>query len=349
MKQIMPIIMDTSFNKLAIIDDYISFIWTTRYYTTGDFELCVDVNESNFELFKPDYYIYREDDENVGIIEDIKIQRNDDGQEIFIVSGRFLSSILGRRIIAVQTTVSGSISNCINTLINDNVINPSATARKIDDFTLGDYTISETMQAQYTGDNLLETISKICETQSIGFKVTLNAQNQFVFSLYEGADRTYDQTENPWVIFSDKYDNLLSSEYEENYRNLSTAALVAGEGEGLERITKWLWKPNVEGLTRREIYVDKRDIRKTDDMSLNEYAQLLIEAGAEAMAASAHTTAFTGTVYFEGITYKEDVNVGDLCVIQNSRWGMYLNSRLVEVIESVSESGEYSIVPTFGI
>ena len=136
MKQIMPIIMDTSFTKLAIIDDYISFIWTTRYYTVGDFELCVDANESNYQIFKQDYYIYREDDENVGIIEDIKIQRNEDGNEILIVKGRFLAAILARRIIAVQTTVNGSISNCINQLINENVINPSIAARKINNFIL---------------------------------------------------------------------------------------------------------------------------------------------------------------------------------------------------------------------
>lgn len=347
MKQIMPIVMDTNFTKLAIIDDYISLIWTTRYYEAGDFELCVNVNPINYNLFRKDYFIYREDDENVGIIEDIKIQRSNDGKEIFIVTGRFLSSILARRIIAVQTTVSGSISNCINKLINENVINPSIAARKIDNFILNDYTISQTMQAQYTGDNLLKTISDICETYGIGYKVTLNDQNQFVFSLYEGVDRTYDQSVNPWVIFSDKYDNLLSSEYEEKYQNISTAVLVAGEGEGLDRKTQWV-TDNSTGLNRREVYKDQRNVRSNDgEISDAEYDKLLQEAGKEAL--TSYVAAFTGTVYFENITYKEDVNVGDLCVIENSRWGIYMNSRLVEVIESVSESGNYSIVPTFGI
>ncbi len=347
MNQIMPIIMDTNFTKLAIIDDYISLIWTTRYYASGDFELCVNASKNNFELFKKDYFIYREDDENVGIIEDIKIQRNEDGQEILIVTGRFLASILERRIIAVQTTVSGSISDCINQLITENVINPSIAARKIDNFILGSYSISETMQMQFTGDNLFDAISKLCETYSLGFKVTLNAQNQFVFSLYEGIDRTYDQSVNPWVIFSDKYDNLLSSEYEENYKNIATAVLVAGEGEGLDRKTMWI-TDGVTGLSRHEVYKDQRDLQSNNgEISDAEYNKLLQEAGKEQL--TSYVAAFTGNVYFEGITYKEDINVGDLCVIENSRWGIYMNSRLVEVIESVSESGEYSIVPTFGI
>ena len=339
--------MSNQFERLAVIDDYISFIWTSRYYAVGDFELCLDVNNDNINLIKKDYFVVRDDDENVGIIEEIKIERNDDGQEILIVSGRFLAGILERRIIATQTTVTGKVSACITKLIQDNVTAPAISARKINNFIIGSFTVNTTMEAQYTGKNLLETISNICETYSLGFKITLNSNNQFVFQLYQGVDRTYDQNVNPWVIFSDQYDNLLSSEYEENYRTLSTAALVAGEGEGLDRKTVWV-SDGSTGIDRREVYVDQRNVRSNDgDISASEYTKLLQEAGKEAL--TKYTTAFTGTVYFDNVVYKQDINLGDLCVIENSKWGIYLNSRLVEVIESVSETGEYSIVPTFGV
>lgn len=346
MKQILPIVMNDQFQKLAVIEDYTSFIWTTRYYAVGDFELCVDVNAQKMALFKQDYFILREDDDNVGIIEDIVIQRNEDGNEILIVSGRFLGGILGRRIIAAQTTVSGKISACVNKLITDNIIDPEIAARQIDNFVLGDYEIATAMKAQYTGKNLLDTISGLCETYGLGFKVTLNDDNQFVFQMYEGTDRTYDQNVNPWVIFSDAYDNLLSSEYEENYQNIATAVLVAGEGEGSARKTAWV-TDGATGLDRHEVYKDQRNIRSDDgEISDAEYTQLLQESGQESL--TNYTTAFTGNVYFDNITYKQDINVGDLCVIENTRWGIYINSRLVEVIESVSETGEYTIVPTFG-
>lgn len=347
MKQILPVVMNRSFQRLAVIDDYSSFIWSTRYYTCGDFQLIVDVNETNMNLFQKDYYIVRDDDDNIGIIDDIIIQRNEDAQEVLIVTGKFLASILGRRIIAQQTTVTGAISACINALINQNVINPSIAARKISNFILGNYTFSTTMQAQFTGTNVLEAISAICETYGLGFKVTLNSNNQFVFQLYSGTDRTYDQNVNPWVVFSDKYDNLLSSEYEENYQNIATAVLVAGEGEGLDRKTVWVTDGST-GLDRHELFKDQRNIQSNNgEISDAEYTKLLQESGKESL--TKYTTAFTGTVYFDNITYKEDVNIGDLCVIENSKWGIYVNSRLVEVIESVNEAGEYSIIPTFGI
>lgn len=338
--------MNDQFERLAIIDDYSSFIWSTRYYTTGDFQLIVNADNKYMNLFVKGYYVVRDDDENVGIIETITIDRNEDGNDVMVVKGRFLDSIIARRIIAVQTTVSGKISACIERLLDENIINPDDSDRQISNFIIDSYEIATTMQAQYTGKNLLETISNICETYGIGYKVTLNSDNEFVFQLYEGVDRTYDQSVNTWVIFSDTYDNLLSSQYEENYNNVVNAVLVAGEGEGLDRTTAWITDGST-GLERYELYKDQRNIRSDEgEIPAEEYTKLLQESGKESM--TKYTSAFTGVVYFDNIRYKTDVNIGDICVIENAKWGISINSRLVEVIESVSETGEYSIIPTFG-
>lgn len=347
MNKIFPVIMNDQFVRLAAVDDYSSFIWSTRYYTSGDFQLIVDVNDNNRTLFMKDYYVVRDDDENTGIIEDIKIQRNEDGRDQFIITGRFLDAVIARRIIAVQTTVTGKVSACIQTLLNQNIINPSIVARKINNFIIQSYTVNANMEAQYTGKNLLTTISDICKTYGIGYKVTFNADHEFVFQLYEGVDRTYSQNVNSWVIFSDKYDNLLSSNYEENYQKMATAVLVAGEGEGLDRKTVWV-SDGATGINRHEVYKDQRSIRSNDgEITPDEYTKLLQEAGKESL--TKYTTAFTGTVYFDNIEYKKDISVGDLCVIENSRWGIYINARLVEVIESIDESGQYKITPSFGV
>ena len=344
---ILPVVMDDSFNRLAVIDDYSSLIWTSRYYTTGDFEICVEASEKNSDLFRQDYYIVRDDDENVGIIEKIRIQRNEDGRELFIVSGRFLQGILARRIIGAQTQLSGYVHDCINTLLNDNIISPYIVDRQINNFVLGTYAFTDTMEAQYTGKNLLETISEICQTYGMGFKVTLNSTNDFVFTLYKGTDRTYDQSVNPWVIFSDKYDNLLSNEYIEDYENMATAVLVAGEGEGANRRTLWV-SDGSAGLGRHEMYKDQRQIQSNNgEISDADYNAMLEESGEESL--TRYTTAFDGEVYFDNIQYKTDIQLGDLCVIENTRWGIRVNSRLVEVIESVDESGDYQIIPTFGL
>lgn len=344
-----PIIMNTSFVRLAEVDNYISFIWATRYYTNGEFELCVPVDENTITLFQEDYYVIRDDDDHVGIIEKITIEKTTDNQERAIVSGRFLSSILARRIIAVQTQVSGQVASCIQTLINQNAISPSISARQIPNLSfVSQLTSSNTIQAQYTGKNLLETISEISQTYGIGFKTILTENNGFQFTLFEGVDRSYDQSVNPYVVFSDEYDNLISAQYEESHQELVTDVLIAGEGEGLDRKTLWVTKDAPTGLARYEFYQDARNA-STNDGEIDDttyYNQLRGEA---LESITTFTSAFTGEVDFSNIEYKKDINIGDICTIKNTRWGIFINTRLVEIIESVSESGAYTITPSFGI
>ena len=68
--KMLPIILDNNFNRIAMIDDFISLIWTTRYYKTGDFEVCADISRAN--VLKVGYYVTRAgDDSHLGIIENV--------------------------------------------------------------------------------------------------------------------------------------------------------------------------------------------------------------------------------------------------------------------------------------
>ena len=165
---------------------------------------------------------------------------------------------LSRRIIAIQTQVDCAVSEAIYNLIYDNIINPSISSRRIDNFICCNNIFKDKLKAQYTGKNLLEVIEDVCNAYDLGFKVVLANDKKFMFKLYKGVDRSYSQVVNPRVVFSDTYDNLLSSEYNENITELATDVLVAGEGEGLERKTLWVSTQDKYGLDRFEIYKDQR-------------------------------------------------------------------------------------------
>lgn len=343
-----PIITNKNFERLGTIDDYSSLIWTPRYYQCGDFELVLPIDSKYLELIERDFYVERDDDENVGIIEDIQISVNEDGKEQMIITGRFLPSILDRRIIAVQTQINGTVSDGIAKLINENVINPSIAARKIPNFTIRSTSFTEKLEAQYTGKDLLETIEGICKAYSIGFNVILTEDKEFEFYLYKGTDRSYNQDENPHVVFSDEYDNLISSDYTEISSGIVTDVLVAGEGEGLDRKTLWVSKDNLTGLDRYEMYQDQRNASTNNgEITDEQYNAQLKEEGLENITQL--TCSFEGTVYFDNVEYKTDVNMGDVVTIENSKWGVFINARLLEMIESVDESGKYELVPTFGV
>ena len=348
MADMLPVVADTHFDRLCAVDDYTSFIWTTRYYEPGDFELTVPMSSHNLQFLQVNNYVMRGDDDGeMGIIERREVTQDLNGQETMTVSGRFLSSILARRIIAQQTQVSGTIAHCVSQLINVSAINPSDTARKLP-IRIGTLDIPATqMQQQFTGTNLLEAIVNICKTYFVGFSLHYDADGGgMVFDMFTGVDRSYAQSENTYAVFSSEYGNLQSSDYVEDASAVVTNVLVAGEGEGLERKTIWASKGNPTGLSRYELFQDARNASTNNGaISDSVYYKQLQDEGAESLADMEQM--FAGQVTFDGIEFGTDLNIGDICTIESVSWGMYMDARIVEVIESVGETGAYTITPSF--
>ena len=344
------IISNTNFENIGLIDNAVSVIWNTNYYEAGKFEIYVSSNEINLSLLKADYYVSRKDDENVGIIESINITGDAESGEYIIASGRFLLSILDRRIVWFQTQLSSTIENGIRNLITMNAISPTSSNRKINNLELGTaQSFSERLDKQITGKNLLDETVEICQSASIGQKI-IRVNGKFQFNLYKGVNRSYSQSENPHVVFSDKYDNLLKSNYTYDKTSLKNVCLIAGEGEGNERKTATCLVGNPTGLARREMYADARNVSSNNGgISDTEYYAALTEQGNEELTKTLITEVFEGEVEISNqYKYKEDFNVGDIVTIENSKWGIFINTRIIDVIESEDENG-IKLIPTFGI
>lgn len=338
-------ILDKNFNQIALIEDA-SVIWTIRYYDVGDFELYLGAATDRIELLQIGYYVMRTDDEHIGVIEDIKIEYSEENGEYLKVVGRFAESLLERRIVWKQTRLSGTAENGLRNLVNTNVINPDAAERKIPFISLGNVKgFTERLDAQYTGDNLLEINKNVSKNTHTGFKFVFTGKG-FSYELYKGVDRSYNQKENTFVVFSDEYDNLLSSNYEHVTSTKKNVVLVAGEGEGTAR--RRVSVGNEEGLERYELYVDARNISSNNGaIGETEYLAALEEKGLESLVTI--TQAFTGEVDLAlNYIFKKDFNIGDIVTIENKKWGIYINSRIIEIIESSDENG-YKITPTFGV
>lgn len=338
-------VMNKSFEKIAVIEDA-SVIWVSRYYDVGDFEIYVGATKEYINILQSGNYVSRLDDDKIGIIEDIKITYDSEGTEYLTATGRFAESILERRIVWQQTQLAGTAENGLRNLINNNIINPTISARKIPIIELGSVKgYTDRLDAQYTGDNILEVNKKVSIATQTGFKFDFTG-SKFKYELYKGIDRSYNQEQNSYVVFSDKYDNLLQSEYELNTSKLKNVALVAGEGEGTAR--KTLAIGNGTGLDRYEIFVDARNLStNNEEITESEYNNALKEKGLENIVTI--TQAFTGEVDLEqNYKYKKDFFLGDIVTIENSKWGIFINSRIIEITESEDESG-YKITPTFGI
>ena len=350
------LVLNTKFEAVAILDVFESFIWTDRYSKCGDFEIYTSSDRQIIETLKEDFYIWTEDSEHVMIIENRKIITDVEEGNKFLVSGRSLESILDRRIVWNQILLDGYFQTQIKRLLTENVINPSDSNRKISNFIFEEtddpYILSLKVQVQYTGDNLYEAVCKLCESVSIGFKITLNDNNQFVFKLYSGTDRSYDQETNPYVVFSPSFENIIDSNYYESKAGYKNVGLVAGEGEGSARRMVVVGESTSKELSRRELYVDARDISSTtsngDSISTSAYDDLLRQRGDERLNENQIIQAFDGQVESTQMyRYGEHYFMGDITQLENE-YGMESKVRVTEFIRSVEKDGIDSY-PTFEV
>ena len=336
-----------------MIDSFESFIWTDRYNAFGDFEIYTLVNSDILRDAQQDYYIWTTQSDRTMIIDERIINSDIESGGHLTIRGRSLESVLDRRIIWVQTILRGNFQNAIQRLLNENIINPTISSRRIANFIFQPSTdpriTSLTIETQFTGTNLYEAIKELCQDRNLGFKIVLNANNQFVFSLYMGIDRSYSQDVNPYVVFSPGYDNIINSNYLETNRILKTAALIAGEGEGVDRRTTSIGGGS--DLARRELYVDARDISsRTEDGELTntQYIANLVSRGEQRMAEYVFVKTFEGNVETtQMFIYGTDFFIGDVVQIVNE-FGLEASTRIVEIIFSNNNAGN-DVIPTFSI
>lgn len=322
-------VLDEKLNRIAIVDDFTSLMWCKRYYDVGAIDLQIEANIKNIELFKPNNFITRDDDDAIYRIDAIEI--DDKESDSLIVGGVDCKKILHQRIIWEKTVFAGTVEDYIRLLINKNIINPRLQIRNIDNFLLTEKKgFEDEITQQVTYDNLGEKIIEICKTYKYGSRVYLENKN-FYFDLYKGQDKS--------LTFSNELDNLLSSKY--NYDNIDfkNCALIAGEGEGDNRVTTNVG--DATGLNRFEILVD--DSESKDDLSDMEYLNKLKYKGYEELAKQGVKTKFECEVDHLNYKYKEDYNLGDVITIKNE-YGITSKARITEVIETWDNTG-YTIEP----
>lgn len=348
------LILDTDLKAIYVLDTFESVIWKERYCGCGDFEIYAKASEELFNYLKQDYYLCLRDSEYVMIVEDCKIKEDQENGPHMIFSGRTAESILDRRIIWNQTVLTGNLQNGIELLLNENAISPTIADRTISNLvfeaSVDSAVTNLTSEAQFTRTNLYESIVKLCAAKNIGFRVILPLDSDnFIFQLYAGADRSYDQITNPYVIFSPKFENLISSDYSESNKNLKTLTVVAGEGEGADRKTTVVGSGT--GLSRREMHTDARDLSQTVDEVLipeADYLAQLAQRGTEDLTEHVLEKSFDAQLDTTRMfKYGEDFFLGDIVQIVNE-YGIKAKARVTEVIRSQSTSG-IEVYPTFTI
>lgn len=343
-------VLNEDFEILGTIPTFQTLIWNRKYYETGIYEL--HVGPELFPLLNSGKYLYRNDSEELGIINNPHCERADSGEYMVYVKGYFAERILYNRVIEKTHQLSGNVEEAMRKMVNDYGISPSDKKRVIAHLKLGNrHGITDTIDSQNTGDTVSDALYNLGAAYDITHSIRYDfLTNNLLFEVWKGKDRRDTQDVNDWAIFSDTFNNVQEEVYDRDDSEYKNFAYVAWQEEGRDRIVVEVDQTN--GQERRELYVDVRDVNSQDEDG-NPIAESVIkeqlkQRGIEALAENQIVESMiAGAISTKNLVYKKDFDLGDICPYLNQRLGIIMDARITEIVETY-EDGKEDLQITFG-
>lgn len=306
------ILLDDDLMRRHVISIFESLIWTERFQKAGDFQLTLPMGiyPQNWFLECPFVMI----DSSTELMETQKItvstaqNGNSQGDTLKVEGVGAVKSILNRRIIW-QSTYAESLGDMMSYLLDENVISPTDERRKISIVTRFAGTEDELNKIpvepkEYWGTGVYDALADAVKGTQAGLSMSVDLSDpQAWFCMYVGIDRTRDNHDNNKpVIFSEKTNRVLNTNYALDLTKNTTVALVAGgqetdpnaqnvagqmiQDKDSRRPTLEVSAPDAENggrdLFRREVFVDASSITHVDNVKkkevMTEYAANRTEA-----------------------------------------------------------------------
>ena len=353
-------VLTPELDLIGVIDEYVSSIWRPAYADIGDFELYLAASDKAVEFLQRNRYLVRGSDISVNngvatykkvmIIKKIQLVTDVENGDFLTVTGRELKFLLHQRIVWGSSNISDTVEYALRRLIGLNAVEAVEPTRVIPNMQFAEPVgLTDTIHLQIANTPLDEAVIGICKTYGYGWDIYIT-DNMLTVEIYQGVDRSYNQSERPFVVFSDDFENLHNTSYEMNSEQYANMALIGGEGEESERIYATV-NNELSGLDRYEIYVDGKSISQNlndedEALTQEEYVLLLEEAGKEGLSSKTMTEGFSGEVLSDvAFKYGVDFNLGDIVTVIN-KYGISKNVRVLSAIESEDTEG-FKLLPQF--
>ena len=316
--------LDENFNPVQTVT-YINLQWNRRYFECGQFSVQMLAKEYD----KSYRYAYSPAKRELGIVQKVEYTSKEYG-EFVQISGFFLERILNHHILFPTLNFSGTLENCIRHVL-------TTYCQGIPKFQVGTIDVPNTkISLQQTGEEVGNQLYAMLMPYECSFRLSYDyVLDKIVFDVWQGLDRTTDSALHDPAVFSQAWGGLkdvVSITDESNYKNF---AIIAGSGEGEDRLHTVLDLTN--GEAPRKIYIDARDLQRTDDMTLVSYLDTLRQRGIEKLKDYSNIT----NVEFEStgqLKYREHFDLGDKCDIVLSHLNTEYKARIIGIDEVIKEN-----------
>lgn len=328
------------------------------FYGVGQFQVYTRATKTALAALQEGNYITLPHKPFIWLIEDVQKKYTAGRGYMISATGRQAKAILGKRIINEQTQLAKDLTTAVLGLVRKHAGEGATAVRKIDGLTdLTSVIIREMTETQVSYSNLLDYTDELLKAYEVGAELTITDAATFRYNLYEGADRS------DTIIFSQTFDNLISSAYTRSNAAFRSYALIGGQGEGTARILhEYDSAPNLRGIDRAEIFVDAKDVSSkykdadgtekeldlTTAAGLATYKAWLLERGKAKTAEAARVETFEGEIDTAASLYKfgEDYFLGDRVRVQDDNIGVYITPRILKF--TMRQDRKYSELVEYG-
>ena len=344
-------VLNKELEVIGLIEDYYSLTWAERYSVCGDFELELPISYDGSELVEFGNFLYIESSDTIMIIEDIKPMTGMDATSL-MVQGESAESLLKRRVIKEPTTYNTNPESLIYALVEVHLTTPAydEPERKINILSIR-YLPLQGIVGLYREQVDVQTIYKIvtavCKDFDIGFKIR-KEDDMLRFSVYKGLDRSYDQSTNPFVIFSDDFDNVIASSFYLSQKGMVNTIRIVTEDTFTDPHSHFYWSSGAEptDLDRFEAVLETevdKDLPDGDPLLDAEMLTILWTRGDALIKENKPVGLFEGDFHIHGnFKYGVDFFMGD--VVQCLLEGRNIKARIIELVRSYSTEGETSYI-----
>lgn len=348
-------------DRIAILNTYTARNWRKVWSESGTFTIWAPIDEENEEFLVKENLIWPDNQLNVGVIELVhKYTDETSGLALLEVSGRFVeSAYLSRRIIWGNELIKDTPANVLDKIIRDHAIDCTVANRKFGSILYPSMILSNSIPTQasitYCNSygNLWEEVKGICLEKGLNTEFQYY-NNGAIFSLFGTIYAGEDKTDS--VNLSTDLGFLTKSDYLYESADYCNVALIAGEGEGADRVTTSIIPLSAILRERRELYVDARDLQKTsasseDPMSDEEYASALTQRGQKKLLDHPLYESYECSLQLtgeEGYVFGTDYDLGDIITLTDKTLKVQVQARVKEHQISEDKDGRTDIL-VFGL
>lgn len=287
--------------RKAISYTWVSLLWRPEYYGVGLFLVEFQRDAELFGLLSEMDYAKLDEDDNLMIVTTIQIKDNK------LVVGGFSANWIFTQRVSEKVISNKNAEQSMRELV--------AEMSPWDNLSLGESAgLSDVFSAQISDYSLSNYFKIIGEATDVGYRVRKDRKS-LLFECYKpGLNTDYKFSATLGNMKKEKY---ISSENE--YKNV---AIVAGGGEGTERVSVTVGETSATGKDRREVYIDARAIQPEEGESDESYRNRLALHGKKELA----TQNRIKNTEFE--IQEESLKLGDLVSVVSSYTGETYTARI---------------------